>query len=75
MVIFSVAFNVLPDVGFMFSAIIGIFGTSYVVWAAVSVWQCAFNTVTKAWGYMGRGVILLHVLIIVISMAAALWRA
>ena len=33
-----------------------------VVWAAVSVWRCAFNSRWRGWGYIARAVLIVQLL-------------
>jgi hypothetical protein len=35
-----------------------------VVWAAVSVWRCAFNSRWRGWGYIARAVLIMQLLAI-----------
>jgi len=53
--------------------VVGTFGLPYlavwiviapiVVWAAVSVWRCAFNTRWRGWGYIARIVVVIQLLL------------
>jgi hypothetical protein len=42
----------------------------WVVWVAVGLWRCAFNTQWRIWGYLARGAVILTVAGGILAIAA-----
>jgi len=45
---------------------------AYGIWAAISIWRCAFNTAWRGWGYAARAVIVLTGLLAIIELIRGL---
>jgi hypothetical protein len=58
--------------GAAIGAVVSLIWIPYLVFAAVSVWRCAFNTGWKGWGYLARGTVVVNgislVVLIVLEM-------
>ena len=46
----------------------------YLVWVLVSLWRCAFNCQVKLWGYVVRGLVVVHAAIPVVAIATIPFR-
>ncbi len=51
----------------IFEGLLAIPEIFYLVWILVSLWRCAFNCQVKLWGYVVRGLVVVHVVILVVA--------
>jgi len=53
------------------SVVFGMMWIAYSVFALTSIWRCSWNTSWKGWGYIARTFVVIHVIIVVTVLSAA----